>query len=65
MFSLLDEPWIKAVDAEGNQVVVGIRDVFDGSKEISLFKVILPPRTMRSRACCLRSFGGHIIPTRR
>ncbi|MEW6903586.1 type I-E CRISPR-associated protein Cse1/CasA [Trueperella pyogenes] len=35
MFSLLNEPWIKAVDAEGNQVVIGIRDVFDGSKEIS------------------------------
>lgn len=38
MFSLLDEPWIKAVDAEGNQVVVGIRDVFDGSKEISFIQ---------------------------
>lgn len=38
MFSLLDKPWIKAVDAEGNQVVVGIRDVFDGSKEISFIQ---------------------------
>lgn len=38
MFSLLDEPWIKAVDAEGNQVMVGIRDVFDGSNEISFIQ---------------------------
>ncbi|AZQ99864.1 type I-E CRISPR-associated protein Cse1/CasA [Trueperella pyogenes] len=38
MFSLLDEPWIKAVDAEGNQVVIGIRDVFDGSNEISFIQ---------------------------
>lgn len=35
MFSLLDNPWIKAVDAEGNQIMVGIRGVFDGSHEIS------------------------------
>lgn len=38
MFSLLNNPWIKAVDAKGNQVEVGIRDVFDGSNEISFIQ---------------------------
>lgn len=35
MFSLLDEPWIKVVDAEGHQLLVSIREVFDGTYEIS------------------------------
>ncbi|MGV9196512.1 type I-E CRISPR-associated protein Cse1/CasA [Arcanobacterium canis] len=38
MFSLLNDPWIKAVDAEGNPVVVGIRSVFDGSNEIAFIQ---------------------------
>ena len=38
MFSLLNNPWIKAVDAKGNQVEVGIRNVFDGSNEISFIQ---------------------------
>lgn len=35
MFSLLDEPWIRVQDITGSPLEVSIRQVFDGSQELS------------------------------
>ncbi|MDP9805892.1 CRISPR system Cascade subunit CasA [Trueperella bonasi] len=38
MFSLLDDPWIKAIDCNGGPVSTSIRGVFDGSHELALIQ---------------------------
>lgn len=37
-FSLLDEHWIRCVDAEGTAVELSIRDVFDGSRPVAAIR---------------------------
>ncbi|GAB2498051.1 CRISPR-associated protein CasA/Cse1 [Corynebacterium atrinae] len=43
-FSLLTEPWIKCVTADGRLVQLGIREIFDGSKEIRGLRGDSPPQ---------------------
>lgn len=61
-FNLIDEPWVRIRDEEGEEREVSLLELFKQAPHIKCLANDLPPRISRFCASCWQSCRGRFLP---